>query len=207
MAHYSLSPDISGQKFGMWTVVERRGSMPYGGAGYLCRCDCGSEKLIGATTLRKGNSTGCGCVSLQLLVKRSTTHGLTNHPLYGAWCRMKDRCYYEKHLHFDRYGGRGIKVCERWLTFENFYSDNLGRWKPGLTLDRENNDGDYSPDNCRWTTRLVQTRNRSNTVKMTLNGETLSIGEWAERIGVSRNALYLRRRMGWSDERSLTTLP
>lgn len=118
---------------------------------------------------------------------------------------MKERCYYEKHVYFSRYGGRGIVVCERWQDFQTFFDDNIGRWQPGLSLDRIDNDGPYSPENTRWVGRRAQARNKSNTVVMTLEGETLPLVQWAERLGLPPNVLRCRRASGWSDERALTT--
>ena len=179
--------------------------MPYTGSAYLCRCDCGNEKIVGGAVLRRGSSTSCGCYSTKTLVARSTTHGLHQHPLYRAWCRMKERCTYKKHVYYDRYGGRGIKICKRWKDFQSFYDDNIDRWKPGLTIDRIDNDGNYSPENCRWVSQAEQNRNRSNAVTMTLNGKTDKLVHWAKRLNLPQNALRCRRASGWTDHEALTT--
>lgn len=118
---------------------------------------------------------------------------------------MKERCYYEKHEHYADYGGRGIRVCERWQTFPPFYEDNLPFWQAGLTLDRIDNDGDYEPGNTRWTTRTVQARNKRNTLFITLGNETKTLMEWSETTGVPDNVLRMRLSYGWSAERMLTT--
>jgi hypothetical protein len=118
---------------------------------------------------------------------------------------MKERCYYEKHVYFARYGGRGIKVCDRWLSFDPFYADNIDRWRDGLSLDRIDNDGDYTLANTHWVERAEQATNKRNTHRLTLGDETLPLTVWARRLGLSPNVLHTRRRAGWSDERVLTT--
>ena len=111
---------------------------------------------------------------------------------YNAWTAMMQRCRYPKHKQYADYGGRGINVCDRWLTFENFVAD-MGERPKGLTLDRwPNNDGDYAPGNCRWATRTEQNRNRRDNRMVTWGGETLCLAEWAERLGITRSSLHER---------------
>jgi len=180
--------------------------MPYGGAGWLCRCDCGNETRVGGGALRRGTSTSCGCSCTAKLVTRATTHGLHKHPLYRAWSRMKDRCYYEKHRYYADYGGRGIEVCPRWRDdFQSFYDDNLPAWREGLELDRIQNDGPYSPENCRWSTKTEQGRNKRNNVFLTLEGQSKLLLVWAEELGIPANTLRVRRAHGWSDAQCLLT--
>lgn len=118
---------------------------------------------------------------------------------------MKERCFYTGHTYYAHYGGRGITVCPRWLLFDNFLEDNADKWRDGLTLDRIDTNGDYSPDNCRWVTQEVQNRNKRNIVKMTLDNETLPLVVWAERTGLPANTLRLRRANGWSDADAIQT--
>lgn len=206
MVHHSKAPDITGQKFGLWTAIRHTGSMPYGGRAYLCRCECGTERVVSATSLRKGSTTNCGCAAVASLVRRSRKHGLYGSPIYMAWCRMKERCYYQKHPYYGYYGGKGIKVCSRWLDDpQAFYDDMASTWRKGLTLDRIDSSKDYSPDNCRWASRSTQSRNRSTTVMLTLNDETRSLPEWAERLGLPASTLRNRYYNGWSHNAILTT--
>lgn len=197
-----------GKRFGRWDVLWEDGKGPRGETAWVCVCTCGSGKrktLLGSV-LRQGRSKSCGCLLLEGLATRDSVHRLRGHPLYDAWSRMKHRCYYEKHVFFNRYGGRGIKVCERWKDdFRAFYADNIERWVPGLTLDRIDNDGDYTPENTQWATRLQQSRNRSNTVMMTLHGETLPLVVWAEKTGLRPTVLRQRLISNWDDEKALTT--
>jgi hypothetical protein len=117
---------------------------------------------------------------------------------------MMDRCRHPSHVRFARYGGRGIKVCERWESFENFLAD-MGNRPHGATLDRINTDGDYEPGNCRWATRVEQARNLNRNHRLTLNGESLPLSAWAERLGMCAATIRYRVEEGWSDEAALTT--
>jgi hypothetical protein len=114
-------------------------------------------------------------------------------PTYRSWQSMKLRCLKKTHNRYNYYGGRGIKLCERWLSFGNFLAD-MGERPAGTSLDRINNDGDYEPGNCRWATQTQQVRNSSNAKPITIDGETLCISEWAERAGISPMALIARVR-------------
>jgi len=113
-------------------------------------------------------------------------------PIYRSWYNMKTRCYNIKCKHYSRYGGRGIKVCERWMTFEGFLKDMQYSYKEGLQLDRINNDGNYEPSNCRWTTSKVNSRNRSSNRLITHNGVTKTVAEWAEGSGI-KSSLFRQR--------------
>jgi hypothetical protein len=127
------------------------------------------------------------------------------NPTYLVWRTMKDRCLNSKSKNFARYGGRGIKVCRRWMTFANFLAD-MGPRPPGATLDRyPNNNGDYEPGNCRWATRKENSRNRSDNRLLTFNGQTRTLAEWVETSGLSLATLQGRLRMGWTDEQILAT--
>jgi hypothetical protein len=135
----------------------------------------------------------------------SKPDGDRKHPLYRVWLGMRERCYYPKHNRFHRYGGRGIKVCERWQSFSNFRADNEILYKPGLTIDRNDNDKDYSPDNCQWVTHKTQANNKSGLRYITFNGMTLNLTQWAERTGINVGTLKARiDKHGWPLERALT---
>ena len=135
-------------------------------------------------------------------------HGLAGSPEYISWRHMVKRCTDPTEPRYHRYGGRGIKVCARWLKDpSNFLADMGKRPSPEHSLDRIDNDGDYTPENCRWATLLEQVRNRGGrrpTCRLTMQGETLTIVEWAQRTGLSTNQIRNRLRKGWSTHRALT---
>ncbi len=195
--------DLSGRLYGRWTVIHRDGSHN-GQSIWRCRCICGVERSLRISSLRNGSSTSCGCLAKELLATRSTTHGLSKHPLHRTWARMKDRCFNKESKYYVRYGGRGIKVCERWMSFMNFYDDTISTWDAALSLDRIDNDGPYSPENCRWTDDKTQSRNRRNVTSLTVNGETKLFVEWAEIIGISAPTLRARERSGWPADKIIS---
>lgn len=146
---------------------------------------------------------------------RPLTHGYASHGrrtpehrIWRVWSQMRQRCQNTNDQRYDYYGGRGIKVCERWdglNGFVNFLAD-MGPRPEGFQLDRKDNDGDYCPENCRWVSRKEQNRNTRQALKVTYNGETKAVGEWAEQLGIPKNTLKSRLfRAGWSVERAFTT--
>jgi hypothetical protein len=132
-------------------------------------------------------------------------HGMKHSPEYTAWCGIIRRCEAPKAFAYDRYGGRGIKICNRWReSFEAFYEDMGPKPSPLHTIDRIDNDGHYEPGNCRWTTMKRQCRNRSSNHTLEYNGETLALSEWEERTGIPANRISRRIRRGWTAEMALT---
>lgn len=134
----------------------------------------------------------------------TTTHGMTGTPTFISWDSMKQRCLNPKHKSYSDYGGRGVKVCKRWLeSFENFLAD-MGEHPDGMTLERDEVDGDYEPSNCRWATSKEQGNNRRNSRHITMGGKTMTIAQWAEELGMSRQALRHRINSNWTEEDILT---
>lgn len=157
--------DLTGRRFGRWMVVElgeKRGRKFY----WCCRCDCGVEKLVHGEHLKEGRSRSCGCLNREAQRASFEKHGGApankdeRHALYSTWCQMRRRCENPGATQYPYYGGRGIKVCERWRQdFAAFVAD-VGERPEGMTLDRINNDGNYEPGNVRWATRAEQRANR-----------------------------------------------
>jgi hypothetical protein len=152
--------NLTGRRFNRLLVLSHAANKG-GRTHWLCRCDCGAEKTVDGGSLVSGNTKSCGCLTVEAAKQRLTTHGRTGSPEHWSWFAMRVRCNNPKSIQFHNYGGRGIRVCERWLnSFENFLAD-MGRRPPDTTLHRINNDGNYEPGNCIWATRKEHELNKS----------------------------------------------
>ncbi len=199
-----ISPNIAGQRYGSWTALHRDGYIYGKQVAWICRCECGTVRRLGGSNLRRGETTNCGCQQRKALGDRARSHGKITHRLYRTWVSMHERCRSPKHVGYPRYGGRGITVCTEWSDFAVFLADMEATWRPGLTLDRRDNDGNYCPNNCRWATPEEQARSRCNTRYVTFGSETRPLAEWAEITGLRRSVIEQRLRNGWTPERALT---
>lgn len=193
--------DLAGQTFGRLTVRHYAGIDKHQKRVWNCTCSCGNQVSVTTTQLRLGKTQSCGC----LKTDTHTKHGDIASLEYHAWRSMRSRCTNESNRHYANYGGRGIKVCQRWEVYENFLSD-MGR-KPTKThsLERNDNDGDYTPENCKWATKSEQTRNRSVSVWIEYGGKKMLVQDWATELGLPYTTLYSRIRNGWTVERAFNT--
>ena len=154
--------NLKGRRFGRLKVITRAHNNKYGQAMWFCICKCGIKIKTLAASLLRGATKSCGCLHRELAKTQRLTHGLTQTSIYSRWAEMLQRCQNPQHKSYNNYGGRGIKVCKRWLYkdgFSNFLSD-MGMPPKNKTLDRKNNEGDYKPSNCRWATRKEQRHNQ-----------------------------------------------
>lgn len=182
--------DLTGLTFGGTTVLG------YAGRGrasmkslWNCRCKCGNEIVVRSDQLKSGRHRTCNvCFKL-----RWQKHGLSKTVAGKTWASMIDRCYNKRHKAYHLYGGRGIQVCERWLNSCQAFADDMGnRPSNKHSLDRIDNDGDYTPENCRWATAVEQGNNRNTNVRLAFHGNTLTLTEWAKKLGVNRATFYSR---------------
>lgn len=199
--------DLTGQKFGRLKVLKKAGG--HGDAKWICRCDCGKEVVALGKNLRKGRTRSCGCFKREVTVdfnkRTKATHGMTKTRLFTIWTGIKQRCTNPHAKDYPSYGGRGITVCPEWENFEAFRDWALANgYRDDLTIDRIDNGGDYSPQNCRWITSAAQQNNTRQNRIYTYKGETKTIAEWAREAGMSYGLLYNRLYKGWTIERALT---
>lgn len=176
--------DLTGQRFNQWTVL---GFSHFLGTRYYwdCRCDCGTEKKILSPSLKNGDSKSCGCHRDKLASERALTHGMTKTPEHSAWISMRSRCSNPKVPNFPNYGGRGIKVCERWDSFELFLQDMGKKPSNSHSLDRKEVDGNYEPGNVRWATKQEQTDNRRCSKTIPMMGRNQSLAAWCRELAVN----------------------
>jgi len=173
--------DLTGMKFGRLLVISQQGWKQQSNGKrkplWLCQCDCGRRTVAQSGNLGRSTNS-CGCIKSEEMRSKLTKHGNLNHPIYGSWQAMKQRCYNPKMKAYHNYGGRGITVCDRWLdSFENFLED-MGERPAGMTLDRINNDGNYEPSNCKWSVRAEQSYNQR---KSSLNKSGKTGVQWESR--------------------------
>lgn len=168
---------------------------------FQCLCDCGNMTIATSNNLRRNHTTSCGCTSSKKTIgDRTKSHGLKKHPLYESWLGMRNRCYWPRHNRYQYYGGKGITVCDEWKDdFIAFYKWGIANgWKRGLQIDRKENDKNYCPDNCRFSTVKQQARNRTSNVILTIDGVSRTAIEWAEIAGVNYEAMRQRVKKGIS---------
>lgn len=187
-----------GARFGRLVVASIDGATMASSA--LCRCDCGRETTTIIRRLVIGKTRSCGCLRRESMAgvgRANARHGMTASRTHASWSHMLARC-----AAHPSYTSRGIKVCDRWLSFENFLSD-MGERPPGTSLDRVDNERGYEPGNCRWATPKQQQNNTRRNIRVTHNGETKTVRQWADALGVPYQRLLLRLRRGWDFSRAV----
>jgi len=199
--------ELSGQRFGRLTVINQADNKS-GRVCWNCKCECGNTKIISAKTLLNGGTQSCGCLRQQMIAQKNTKHGKSIRgqvtPEYLTWCEIIKRTENPSCLGFKNYGGRGISMCQEWReSFETFLNDMGKKPTPLHSIERINNESNYSPLNCKWASRKEQNRNKRNNVFLTHEGKTMCIKEWSEHLGIPAPTLYTRKRKNWSDQEIL----
>lgn len=201
--------NLTGKVFNRLTVLEYAGLGVQNQAKWKCACACGNEVTVYAISLKTENTKSCGCLNRELIRSRKSrlTHGMRNSLEYGTWCSIKRRCYNPNQQNYERYGGRGIRMCDRWLnSFENFYEDMGPKPTHNHTIERKDSSKDYSPDNCIWLPSRYQSKNRRTVIKIAHQGKEMILKDWSRELGIPYLTLYTRiQKLGWSHEKALTT--
>jgi hypothetical protein len=201
--------DMRDKRFGRLIVLEYAGLHGKGKrqrACWRCVCDCGKKTTVIGHSLRSGHTKSCGCLNREAINFSVFKHGMCDIPEYSIWRAMKSRCYGLNNAAFKHYGGRGIRVCQEWNdSFVAFLADMGKRPSDKYTLERIDNEGDYTPKNCRWATCAEQNRNNRRTRLLTFRNEILCVTDWAKALGMNRETLSYRLRHNWSVERALST--
>lgn len=205
--------DLTGKRFGRLTVISFYDHNKYGQPVWMCKCDCGNTSFVTGSDLRSNSTLSCGCLWRERIVEAKTTHGMSHSEVYAEYNNMKNRCYNESAHNYEYYGGRGIKMCDRWRDdIREFYNDvsvlpNFG--KSGYTLDRIDNDGNYEPENVRWATHKEQSNNRRPRTCVKLyeyKGKMRSLKEISNMTGISYSTLINRLlTYGWTQEKTFNT--
>lgn len=200
--------NIEGKRFGRLIAIENVGKNKQGRMLWKCKCDCGNTIVTTITHLTTKQTLSCGCLRKEKVTRLNTKHGKTNTRLYKIWDSMKQRCYNHNAKNYKNYGGRGIKIYNKWLNdFESFYNWSMENgYKDTLSIDRIDGNKDYEPSNCKWSTRKEQNNNRRNNKLITYKGKTKTIAEWSNELGISYDVIKYRINKKWSIE-DIFTIP
>ena len=211
MCQECFLPPMIGKTFGRLTVIaQTERPVKKTGRWFRCQCTCGNEHTVRGDQLRNGVTSSCGCyardIRSDIASRINAKHGLSQSPEHQVWTAMIQRCENPKHISYRNYGAKGITVCDRWQDFSLFIQDMGMRPGPGMTIERRENSKGYFPGNVRWATRLEQAHNTSRNRRITYNGETLLLTEWAARLQTNPSNLSSRLELGWP-EHLVVTVP
>lgn len=196
--------DMTGKKFGRLTVTSRGENRNSRKDSYWnCICDCGNEAIVSGYKLRTGHTQSCGCLHSEVCADMLRTHGYSDTPTHVSWRSMIQRCTDPNSTSYPNYGGRGIAICERWLTFENFLED-MGIRPDDCTLDRIDANGNYEPNNCKWSTISEQNNNTRGNRMVEVNNELVSMAEASRLTGVPYHVLFRRLEQNMSDAEAIS---
>lgn len=193
--------DLSGLKFGRWTVLKEAAPQNTSTM-WECRCDCGTIKAVNGKSIRRGLSTSCGCYNTEKARNQGThrqsgrENGNKETAEYRIWSGMRKRCTNPRAQRFDRYGGRGISICEKWSDFQQFFKDMGPRPTPRHSIERVDNDGNYCPENCRWATPEEQANNNSRNIIVLVEGVKMTLAAASDALGISYSSAYRRLKSG-----------
>jgi len=186
-----------GTRFGRLVVIEFCGTDDYGHSLSRCLCDCGNEVTAVNGQLTAGRKKSCGCLSKDNPPPVNRTHGRSKEGVYKVWCQMWRRCDNPNNANYHLYGGKGVRVCERWRSFEAFIED-MGERPDKHTIERRESSGDYEPSNCYWATRVVQNNNTSRNRHVTIGDRTMTVSQWARETGIHKSTITARLNRGIS---------
>lgn len=192
--------DLTGQRYGKLIALSEAGRTKNRSCIWLCRCDCGNQAYVSAQSLRDGSTRSCGCLS-------KVANSLSHTRIYHIWQHMLQRCRNSKSDGYKYYGARKINVCDEWQnSFLEFYNWSIANgYTDTLSIDRIDVNGDYCPDNCRWTNMKTQQRNKRNNKYYEYNGMSLTIAEWAQIYGINYHTFVNRLHRGWDIQKAIVT--
>ena len=203
--------DLTGKRFGNLVVMYDTGERKRKSICWMCQCDCGNFKIVRSIELIKGDTKSCGCLHSKVVSERMRTHGKSKTRLYRVWAGIKNRCYNQSASNYIYYGGKGITMYDKWRddyasfeewAYQNGFDDSLTSQE--CSIDRIDTSKGYTPDNCRWVSHTAQCNNQTSNKMLTFNGETMSMAEWARKIGIKYTTLRARIRRGMPLEEALT---
>ena len=195
--------DISGEVFGRLTVHNVVKRNKHNQLIWRCTCECGTECEALGFLLRRGEKQSCGCLQKEAIAKVNYRHGKTRTKIYGIWRAMMQRCYDNNSHAYARYGGRGIAVCDKWKSFDGFYAD-MGDKPDGMSLERIDNNGGYTPENVVWASQKTQSNNRRSNVILEYMGRKQTMQQWADESGLKIQTIWARLNRGWSVDRAIS---